>query len=86
MAIKELKKAVKTTPFNYEKDVEKFIAKGGSLAGNSVESMDSDQDHRLTMRIPKWLMNKVDEKRKERVGKISRNLWILEIIDKATKK
>lgn len=44
-----------------------------------------DPDHRLTLRIPKWLMNKVDIKRKERVGKISRNLWILETIDKATK-
>ena len=31
-------------------------------------------DHRLTLRIPKWLMNKVDVKRKERVGAISRNL------------
>ncbi len=41
---------------------------------------------RLTLRIPKWLMEKVDEKRKQRVGKISRNLWILEIIEKASKK
>ena len=45
-----------------------------------------DEDHRLTMRIPKWLMAKIDIKRKQRVGKISRNLWIIEIIDKATKK
>jgi len=82
MAIKELKKAVKTASIDFEKDIEKFIAKGGSLA----EPMDESGDHRLTMRIPKWLMDKVDEKRKERVGKISRNLWILEIIDKATKK
>jgi len=82
MAIKELAKPVKMTHSATEKDVEKFIAKGGSLA----ESITIDEDHRLTMRIPKWLMNKIDAKRKERVGKISRNLWILEVIDRATKK
>jgi hypothetical protein len=31
-------------------------------------------------------MHLIDKKRKERVGKISRNLWILELIDKAVKK
>lgn len=81
MAIKELKKTVKSTPIKIEKDVEKFIAKGGTLAA----SIAHDGDHRLTLRIPKWLMDKIDIKRKERVGKISRNLWILEIIEKATK-
>lgn len=45
-----------------------------------------DEDHRLTLRIPKFLMAKVDEERKKRVGKISRNLWILEILEKATTK
>jgi len=29
-------------------------------------------------------MDKVDTKRKQRIGKISRNLWILEQIEKAT--
>ena len=41
-------------------------------------------DHRLTLRIPQWLMDKVDVRRKNRVGKISRNLMILEILEKAT--
>jgi len=40
-------------------------------------------DHRLTLRIPKWLVDKIDEKRTEKVGKISRNLWILKQIEKA---
>lgn len=82
MAIKELKKVVKKTPVKVEKNVDKFIAKGGTLPGN----ISLDGDHRLTLRIPKWLMDKIDIKRKERIGKISRNLWILETLDKVTKK
>lgn len=81
MAIKELKKSVKVTPKKLEQNVDKFISKGGTLA----ESTSIDGDHRLTLRIPKWLMNKIDVKRKQRVGKISRNLWILETLEKMTK-
>jgi len=85
MAIKELKKPVSMTstpaPMKIEKDVEAFISKGGTLAGHVAQ----EGDHRLTLRIPKYLMDKIDVKRKERVGKISRNLWILELIEKATK-
>ncbi|MBP6869293.1 hypothetical protein KBC04_00195 [Candidatus Babeliales bacterium] len=83
MAIKELKKATKTSPFDLEKDVEDFIAKGGALPEIITEE---DEDHRLTLRIPKSLMAKIDVKRKQRIGKISRNLWILETLDRATKK
>ena len=43
-----------------------------------------EYDHRLTLRIPQWLMSKIDNKRRHRVGKISRNLLILEILDEAT--
>jgi len=83
MAIKELKKSIKNTPLNNEKDMEKFISKGGLLAQPTFLD---DEDHRLTLRIPKSLMAKIDIKRKTRIGKISRNLWILETIDRATKK
>ena len=82
MAIKELKKAIIQVPIKHEQSVDKFIAKGGSLADN----MSQESDHRLTLRIPKSLMDKIDERRKERVGKISRNLWILELLEKGTKK
>lgn len=87
MAIKELKKIVQpkastTNNYDIEKKTQNFISKGGRLA----DDMDiQDGDHRLTLRIPKALMDKVDIKRKERVGKISRNLWILELIEKATR-
>lgn len=83
MTIKILKKAVKTESFDLEKHVEDFIAKGGAVSQEIDEQHD---DHRLTLRIPKSLMAKIDTKRKERIGKISRNLWILETLDKATKK
>ena len=86
MAIKELKKATKTTPFDLEKDVENFIAKGGALAETSLELAPQDDDHRLTLRIPKSLMAKIDVKRRLRIGKISRNLFILETLDRATRK
>lgn len=81
MAIKELKKQVKNQPLQAEEKVKKFISKGGRLAESMEEN---DEDHRLTLRIPQWLMDKVDSQRKRRVGKISRNLLILEILEKAT--
>lgn len=91
MALRELRRSTaqapkkvvqkKETPKKEEK-VNKFISKGGTLAESFDENKD---DHRLTLRIPKVLMDKVDVKRKQRVGKISRNLWILEMIEKATR-
>lgn len=80
MALKELKKAPKNKIIKQEDKINKFISKGGSL------SLDDDiiGDHRLTLRIPQSLMNKVDQARKKRIGKISRNLWILEVIEQAT--
>ncbi len=86
MTIKTLQKSVKKEPVRAEdKKVEKFISKGGTLAHAVEHSSSNQEDHRLTLRIPKWLMDKVDIKRKERVGKISRNLWILEVIEKSSK-
>lgn len=88
MALKELQKSVKNTAVSVnelpqEIEIKRFIDQGGDLS-KTTDQVSSDLDHRLTLRIPQWLMDKVDIKRKERVGKISRNLWILEIIEKAT--
>ena len=66
--------------------IKRPVRKYKSKARNPFEYGHVNKDHRLTLRIPKWLLEKVDEKRKERVGSISRNLWILELIEKATKK
>lgn len=83
MAVKELSKPIKPAPAVIEKKIEQFISKGGSLTNNIAEKED---DHRLTLRIPKKLLEKIDIKRKSRIGSISRNLWILETIEKATSK
>ena len=85
MALKALQKPKRESvqiPATGEDKIKKFIASGGSLAVDQEVSQEGD--HRLTLRIPKSLMNKIDVKRKKRVGKISRNLWILETIEKAT--
>lgn len=50
------------------------------------EDHSDENDHRMTLRIPKSLMIQIDIKRKQRIGKISRNLWILETLDRATRK
>ena len=73
-----------------ERKILEFISKGGTSAEgkdtNNNELSENLETHRLTLRIPKALMHAIDNKRKEkRVGKISRNLWILEQIEKATR-
>jgi hypothetical protein len=84
MAVKSLLKRAKSE----EEKVQKFIAQGGSLTSGfeTENTSENNDDHRLTLRIPKRLLDKVDAKRKQRIGTISRNLWILELIDKATQK
>lgn len=94
MALKELIKPAKSTQaesteksVKMDEVVNKFISQGGSTAQATSQPIAVNQeDHRLTLRIPQWLMDRVDVKRKERVGSISRNLWILETIEKACKK
>jgi len=50
------------------------------------KTIQQDKNHRLTLRIPKWLLEKLDEKRKGSLRETSRTLWILQLIEKATKK
>lgn len=85
MAIKELQKTVTVTSPDIEKRVESFISKGGSLPQNISEDKSEDTWHRLTLRIPKWLVDRIDIKRKSRSGKVSRSLWIIELLEKSTK-
>lgn len=81
--LKELQRPAKPVTIINEEKAQKFIAQGGSIAATPIES---SGDHRLTLRIPKWMIDKIDVKRKERVGAISRNLWILEQLERACKK
>ena len=67
MPVKELLKPTKPNPVKIEKQIEQFISKGGSL---TTEMGNQEDDHRLTLRIPKKLLAKIDAKRKERIGTI----------------
>lgn len=69
----------KTVPID-EKKVEEFIDKGSK---KTVKENSNKLDHRLTLRIPKWLMELIDEKRATRIGNISRNSLILEELEKS---
>ncbi len=48
-----------------------------------VSDEDDMDNHRITLRVPNWLIDKIDSNRYGRLGKVSRNLFILEIIEKA---
>jgi hypothetical protein len=58
-----------------EKEVSKFIEKGGKIP---TKENSNDLDHRLTLRVPTWLIKEIDIKREKRIGNISRNSLILE--------
>lgn len=42
-------------------------------------------DLRMTLRMPSWIMEEIDLRRKQRSGKVSRTLFVLEIVEKALK-
>jgi len=67
-----------------EKAVAKVINRGGkTLADNEL---DADADEiRFTLRLPKKLLMEIDSIRKTRVGKLSRNQFIVEALNKAAK-
>jgi predicted HicB family RNase H-like nuclease len=66
--------------------IDRIISKGGSI---TIESKPQEEatnaEVRFTLRIPSKLIKKIDESRKSKDIKISRNHWILEAISKAIK-
>ncbi len=49
-----------------------------------TRELDQDaDDHRITLRVPYWLIEEIDSKRNGRLGKISRNFFILDILERA---
>lgn len=59
--------------------VEEFINSGGKSASEKDEASNKTEV-RFTLRIPKEMVKEVDAQRKNRIGNISRNNWILEAI------
>jgi len=62
-----------------EKLIENAINKG---AKTKVESSQGEDEENIlfTLRIPRSLMDKIDEMRKKKVGKVSKNQFILETL------
>ncbi len=70
--------AVKPLPENQaSKQIEEFINKGGKAKEESKK--DLKDWTMISIRLPENLLKALDEKRKQQVG-ISRNAWILKII------
>jgi len=78
MAVK--RKATKTNSAKY--DVDEIINRGGKVSADSKyqSNEESESEIRFTLRIPQNLIKKIDKDRKNRIGNISRNQWILEAV------
>ncbi len=65
-------------------DIDAVINRGGTSSASQEENQEKERIFNL--RVPESLVEKVDDLRKRRTGKISRNTWILEAIaDKITR-
>jgi len=58
--------------------IDEIINSGAKTVSESTDNQDDDV--RFTLRIPNFLIDGIDEKRKTKFGKISRNQWILQAI------
>lgn len=83
MALRELQKPIEKAV--KEKNIDSFISKGGTLAVSAHDSESNGDEHRMTLRIPRHLVEKMDAKRKMRSGNVSRTLWVIEAIEKSVK-
>ncbi len=67
-------------PVIQEQKVDNFISKGGK----SAESSNIEREMKgIMLYLPKSLIEKIDENRKKKQARISRNLWIVDKIEKA---
>jgi len=84
MTIKRLSKKTKEkadSKSKNEKITNSFISSGGKTTEESEKNLESnDLDFRFTLRIPHKIIQKIDVLRNQKVGKFSRNSWILEAI------
>lgn len=84
MAVKlkpKLNKSNDEKPKIDERKVTEFIDKG-SQPKKEIINNSNQSDHRMILRMPRWLLEKLDEKRLERIGTLSRNSLILEYIER----
>ena len=65
-----------------EAAIKRVINRGGSVAEGSKPTPD-ENEVRFTLRVPSAFMQKIDEMRRARMGKVSLNQMIVELIGKA---
>lgn len=82
MAVK--KKANKTTE-HHQYDFDDIINRGGKTTADEKPEKDG-KEIRVTLRIPKKMITRIDKARKIRVGTVSRNQWIVEVLAKQIRK
>lgn len=64
-------------------DIDAIIGRGGKTSSESAVT--NDDEIKFTLRIPAKMTAKIDKDRKNMIGTVSRNQWILEAIDKQLK-
>ncbi len=81
------KKASKSHDTPIEDAIGEVIGRGGKTAydDDNLHIKQEEKEVRFTLRIPCELIHKIDHMRKNRVGNVSRNQWILEAINNAVK-
>jgi hypothetical protein len=87
-----IKRKATKTPVIIQSDIEDMIGnvinRGGKTATDDpidtpVKQEIKEEEIRFTLRIEEGLIKKIDQSRKLRVGNISRNQWIIEVISSA---
>ena len=61
-----------------EKVTEEFIGAGGKTTNELIK--ESSNEMRFTLRVPKNMVEDIDQRRKILPGSVSRNTWILQLI------
>ena len=85
MSVSRLKKKNKIAE-DLEK-IEEFIEKGGGVSVRGRPRIKKEEQLlRFSLRIPKHLVNLIDESREKEIGSFSRNNWILSAILEKLKK
>ncbi len=84
------KKSTKPTIYvqtDIEDAIEEVIGRGGKTIEegkneNKSVYIEENKTTSFTLRIPEKMIGLIDKRRKGRIGKVSRNQWIIEVIQK----
>ena len=83
MTIKRLSKKqdIKDADSDVERLTEEFIGSVGKTTSETGSTKSRNNDEiRFTLRIPKIMIQDIDQRRKGFLGPVSRNTWILQLV------